>query len=132
MPGESEDPVTKQQGNSVLCIGNDPVALNIRCHSLKEHGWHVLSSGSAHEGIIRFGQESVDAVVVDLNSDGVESALVTGELKRLRSAVPVILLVEERNKLADGATVVADAVVAKSEQVRVLIGVLRTLLGTSR
>lgn len=92
----------------------------------------MLGSGSAHEGIIRFGQESVDAVVVDLNSDGAESALAMGELKRLRSAVPVILLVEERDNLAAGATGVADAVVEKSEEARVLIGVLKTLLGTSR
>ena len=124
--------MTRQQGNNVLCIGNDPVSLNIRCNSLKEHGWQVLGSGSAHEGIIRFGQESVDAVVVDLNSDGAESALAMGELKRLRSAVPVILLVEERDNLAAGATGVADAVVEKSEEARVLIGVLKTLLGTSR
>ena len=92
----------------------------------------MLSSGNAHEGIIRFSKEAVDAVVVDLNGDGVESAPVIGELKRLRSTVPVILLVGDRDNIANGATTVADAVVAKSEEARVLIGALRTLLGAAR
>lgn len=54
---------------------------------LKEHGWNVLSSGSGHQGVIRFSQEEVDAVVVDLNG-GAEAALITGELKRLRPEIP--------------------------------------------
>ena len=60
------------RNKSVLCIGNDPLSLNLRCALLKEHGWNVLSSGSGYEGVIRFGQEAVDAVVVDLNDDGAE------------------------------------------------------------
>ena len=76
-----EDAVTKRRGNSVLCIGNDPINLNLRCALLKEHGWSVLSSGSGHEGVIRFNQEVVDVVVVDLDDDGTEAALITGELK---------------------------------------------------
>ena len=52
----------KHRQKAVLCIGNDPVSLNLRCSLLKEHGWNALSAGSGHEGVIRFGQETVDAV----------------------------------------------------------------------
>jgi len=93
--------VTKRSGNAVLCIGNDPIHLNLRCSLLKEHGWNVLSAGSGHEGVIRFGQEAVDAVVVDLDDDGAEAALITGELKRLRPEVPVIILVTDAEGLAN-------------------------------
>lgn len=120
--------VTKRRGSAVLCIGNDPVHLNLRCSLLKEHGWNVLSSGSGHEGLIRFGQEVVDAVVVDLNDDGTEAALITGELKRLRPEVPVIILVTDEKALANGATQQANAVVVKSQEAGMLIGALKALL----
>ncbi|MGC1451622.1 MAG: hypothetical protein WA830_16445 [Candidatus Sulfotelmatobacter sp.] len=94
----------ERRGHSVLCIANDPVNLNLRCALLAEHGWRVISSGSGHEAVIRFGQEVVDVVVVDLDGDGSEAALITGELKRLRPAVPVIIVVTDKKALANGAT----------------------------
>ncbi|MFZ0864715.1 MAG: response regulator [Candidatus Sulfotelmatobacter sp.] len=119
--------MTKRRGNSVLCIGNDPVHLNLRCSLLKEYGWNVLSSGNGHEGILRFGQEVVDAVVVDLNDDGTEAALIVGELKRLRPEVPVIIVVTDGKALAQGATQQASAVVVKSQEALSLIDALKAV-----
>jgi CheY-like chemotaxis protein len=126
--GNRKAPVTKRRRNSVLCIGNDPVHLNLRCSLLKEHGWNVLSSGSGHEGVIRFSQDIVDVVVVDLNDDGTEAALIAGELKRLRPEVPVILVVTDGKTLAPGATQQADAVVVKAEEAFNLIDALKAVL----
>jgi two-component system, NtrC family, response regulator GlrR len=103
--------VVKRRNNSVRCIGNDPLSLNLRCALLNEHGWNVFSSGSGYEGVPRFGQEAVDAVVVDLNDDGAEAALIAGELKRLRPGVPVIILLPDGHVLGNGATQQANAVV---------------------
>ena len=114
----------KRRGKTVLCIGNDPVNLNLRSSLLKEHGWNVLSSGSGHEGVIRFAQEAVDAVVIDLNG-GDESALITGEIKRLRPEVPVILLVMAATKPGDGATQQANLVISKSQESVLLVSALR-------
>ena len=108
--------MSKHHGSVVLCIGNDPVPLNLRCALLKEHGWNVLSSGSGHEGVIRFGQESVDVVVLDLNEDGVESALIAAQFKRIRPDMPVIMLVMDGKVLAPEATKQADVVISKSEE----------------
>lgn len=119
--------MTKRRGNCVLCIGNDPVNLNLRCSLLKQHGWNVLSSGNGHEGILRFGQEVVNAVVVDLNDDGSEAALIIGELKRLRPEVPFIL-VKEANSLAQEATQQASAVVLKSQEAVNLVSALKAVL----
>ncbi len=116
--------------NVVFCIGNDPISLNLRCSLLKEQGWRVLTAGGGYEGVIRFSQEAVDVVVVDLDGDGAESALITAELKRLRPAVRVIQVFEGKNQ-SEGATAQADAVVAKSEESRVLVETVRTLLGAS-
>jgi len=114
--------------NVVLCIGNDFVNLNLRCSLLREYGWNVLSSGSGHEGVIRFGQEQVDAVVLDLRGDGSESALIASELKRQRLAVPVIMLVAAREALVPGATEQADAVLLKASESRELHKTLKSLL----
>jgi len=112
---------------TVLCIGNDPVNLNLRGLLIRQHGWNAISSGSGHDGVIRFGQEAVDAVVIDLDGDGAEAALITGELKRLRPTVPVIIVVTDEGELASGATNQAAAVVLKSLEPRTLIDVLKGL-----
>ncbi len=113
---------------TVLCIGNDPVSLNLRCLLIRQHGWNAISSGSGHDGVIRFGQEAVDTVVIDLDDDDrAEAALIAGELKRLRPNVPVIIVVTDERELANGATQQAASVVLKSQESRTLIDVLKEL-----
>ena len=75
----------------------------------------MLSSSSGHEGVFRFTAELVDVVVIDLNGDGSDGALIAGELKRLRPGVPVIILITEGETLAEGALASADAVVLRSD-----------------
>ena len=120
--------MANQRGRCILCIGNGPVPLNLRVALLKKQGWRVVSSGSGHDGIIRFGQEAVDAVVVDLNDDGAEAALITGELKRLRPEVPVVIVITEGQTLANGATKQADALVPKARESSMLVDAVRAVL----
>jgi DNA-binding response OmpR family regulator len=123
-------PVVKRRSKTILCIGNDPVHLNLRCALIRKNGWDVVSAAGGHEGVLRFGQEGVDAVVVDLNNGGAEAALIIGELKRLRPEVPVILLVVDETSLANGATQQANVVIAKSCEANELVDALRALLDT--
>jgi CheY-like chemotaxis protein len=120
--------VTKPRSISILCIGNDLVPLNLRCLHLREQGWNVLSSGSGFEGINQFTRQIVDAVVVDLDDDGTEAALIIGELKRLRPEVPVIMLATDEKLLAPGATQQADAVIIKSQEEHSLSDALKIFL----
>jgi DNA-binding response OmpR family regulator len=113
---------------SVLCIGAGPIELNLRCALLKESGWEVLSSGTGHEGVLVFSQESVDAVILDLNSDGSESALIAGELRRQRPRLPIIMVVEEHKHRVDGATDLANAVINKSDEAQTMVPTLTRLL----
>ncbi len=69
----------------------------------------------------------MDAVVVDLNG-GDESALITGELKRLRPEVPVIVLVTAGRDLPDGATQQANVVIQKAQEASTLVDALKALL----
>jgi DNA-binding response OmpR family regulator len=121
-------PVVEPRKKIVLCIGSDLVSLNLRCTLLKEQGWHAQSAGGGSQGIFSFTQEAVDVVVVDLNGDGTDTALITGELKRLRPEIPVIVLVARRETIIEGALQQADAVVLKSEETTELPEVLRRVL----
>jgi len=113
----------------VLCIGRSPIELNLRCALLREHGWDVVSAGTGYEGVFQFSKQAVDAVVLDLDEDGSEAALITAELKRHRPDVPVIFLIEDGKALTGGATDQADALVFKSEEAQKLVAVLTELLG---
>jgi DNA-binding response OmpR family regulator len=113
--------------STILCIGDDPLRLNLRCSFLKGNGWRVLSAGSGYEGIILCGQELVDAVVLDLDSGGPESALVAGELKRLRPKLLVIMLADEEGSVTEDATKQADAVILKSLSGKELLRALSVL-----
>jgi AmiR/NasT family two-component response regulator len=104
----------------VLCIGSEIIGLHRRCRALRENGWLVLSSANGHDGIVRFAAERVDVVVLDVNSDAAETAVIAGELKRTRANVPVIMLVTEEQTLAEGVLEIADAVVLRSDQSKLL------------
>jgi CheY-like chemotaxis protein len=112
----------------VLCIGTDFVSLNLRCALLKKHGWETVSAGSGHDGVFRFAQGGIDLIVLDLNTDGAEAALIAGELKRLNPRVPIIMLIANKESLVPDATAQADAVVLKSEEELVLLDCVRRLL----
>jgi CheY-like chemotaxis protein len=115
----------------VLCIGSDPVNLNLRCALLKDHGWETVSCASGHEGVFRFAQGGIHLVILDLDGDGSESALIASELKRHRPHVPIVMLFADTKTLAEGATAQADAVVLKSEEELVLPDCVRRLLTPS-
>jgi DNA-binding NtrC family response regulator len=112
----------------VLCIGNDPVSLNLRCGLLKEHGWDAASSGNAHDGLFRLKRESFCAVILDLNDDGAEGALVASQVKRQDPNIPVVMIITDPEKLLAGATEQADAIVLKSDETEFLPIRLRGLI----
>lgn len=120
------------RAQTILCIGNDPLSLNLRCSLLKEQGWNVLSSGSSHDGVKRFGREKIDVVVLDLNGDGAESALIAAELKRQKPDVPLIMLVAAGATWLAGAADLADVVINKSDEAELLPPTLARLFDNDR
>jgi DNA-binding response OmpR family regulator len=103
----------------------------MRCSFLREHGWNVFSSGSGHEGLVRFTNQAVDVVVLDLDNGGVEGALVAGELKRIHPNVRVLMLVSDRETLVEGALDSADKVLLQSEAEKKLLEALKALAQAS-
>ncbi|HUA16698.1 MAG TPA: hypothetical protein VMG31_15495 [Verrucomicrobiae bacterium] len=92
------------------------------------NGLRILSAGDGHEGILRVQQEVVDLVVLDLNDNGAEAALIAGELKRLHPKLPVIMLVPEEVTWAPEATDQADSVVTRSDDPSGLLAAVKASL----
>jgi hypothetical protein len=109
-----------ESSRTILCIGSDIFSQYRRCAFLREHGWLVLSSTTGHGGIVQFAAELVHAVVLDVDGDGAETALIAGELKRTKATVPVILLVGEGQALLEGALNSANAVVPRVDESELL------------
>ena len=105
---------------TILCICSDVFSLNRRCGFLREHGWLVLSSTTGHGAIVHFAAELVHAVVLDVDGDGAEAAVIAGELKRTKAKVPIILLVGEGQTLVEGVVECADAVVPRLNESELL------------
>lgn len=121
----------KQLVRRVLCIGSDPVNLNLRCAMLKGHGWETTSCGNGHEGIFRFAEGDIHLVILDLNGNGAESALIAAELKRKSPHLAIIMLVADRETLMAGATDQADAVLLKAEEESALPVRVRELVASA-
>jgi DNA-binding NarL/FixJ family response regulator len=124
--------VAKARKQVLLCIGSESVHLNLRCTLLRQHGWTVLSSGSGYEGVEVFRQEKVDAVVLDLDGDGSQSALIAAELKRQKPHIPIIMVVDDRAQWVPDATAQAGAVILKKEEPGRLHLALEKLLNGSK
>jgi DNA-binding response OmpR family regulator len=103
----------QSRSRTILFICSDIFNLYRRCGFLREHGWRVLSSTTGHGGIVQFAAELVDIVVLDVEGDGAETAVIAGELKRTKEKVPVIMLVGKSQTLVEGVVECADAVVPR-------------------
>ena len=108
------------RSRTVLSICSDIFGQFRRCAFLREHGWLVLGSSSGHGGIVQFAAELVHAIVLDVDGDGAETAVIAGELKRIKARVPVILLVGESQTLVEGVVECADALVARLDEWEIL------------
>jgi len=115
----------------VLCIGGDRLSLNLRGAMLNDQGWGVTTAAGGHEGINRFSREPADIVVLDLNGNGAQSALIAAEIKRLRPNVPVVMIVDDPKALKEDSTRQADAVILKVHEAAMLQATLRDLLQRS-
>jgi CheY-like chemotaxis protein len=112
---------------TILHFGTDRVVLLWRARSLNEMGYHVLNANNGFEAIQLATRGQVDAVVLDLDRNHAEVALVAEEIKRSRPQLPTLLLTEgatPRNRAHE----MADALIPKRDDLEMLVTALETLL----
>ena len=112
---------------TILHYGTDRVVLLLRAQSLNEMGYQVLNANNGFDAIQLATREQVDAVVLDLDRNQEELALVAAEIKRSRPQLPTLLLTEETTP-TDLAREMADALIPKRDNVEMLVTALETLL----
>jgi CheY-like chemotaxis protein len=115
--------------HTILHFGTDRVVLRLRARSLKQMGYRVLNARDGFEAIKLATQEPVDAVVLDLDRNHDEIALVASEIKRCRPQVPTILLTAGTTP-PNRAHELADALVPKRDNLRLLVTALENVLVT--
>ena len=77
----------------VLCIDDENDVRESLSTILGANDYHVVTAGSAAEGLELFTKEEPDLVLVDLVMETVDAGVVfAGELKKLSSSVPTFLL----------------------------------------
>lgn len=76
----------------ILCIDDEALGLQIRKTVLERAGYRVMTAMDGPTGLNIFVKESVDAVVLDYAMPGMSGLEVAAEMRRLRRAVPILLL----------------------------------------
>ena len=120
---------SEKKRGTILHFGADPVVLVLRAWNLNQMGYRVLNVSDAAEAVKLATRRRVDAVVLDLDRNHAEVALVATAIKRCRSQVPTILLAEE-TALLHRAHELADALIPKRDDLGMLITALENLLAT--
>ncbi len=90
-------------------------------------GYHVLNAEDGFEAIRLASLEDVDAVVLDLDRNHAEVALVATEIKRCRPQLPTLLLTEGTTPF-DRAHELADRLIPKRDSVEMVVRALEDLL----
>ncbi|MGH9716648.1 MAG: response regulator [Candidatus Acidiferrales bacterium] len=86
----TNEPVVKLP--TILCIDDEPDAIQIRRLLLESEGYHVLDAPTGEEGLRLFQSNKIDAVIVDYWMSGMNGLVVAREIKKLKPAVPIIVL----------------------------------------
>jgi len=119
----------ERRRRTIVHFSTNRMVLHLRAWNLNEMGYHVLITESGFEAIKLASRDRVDAVVLDLDRNHDEVALVATEIKRCRPQVPTIMLVEGTAP-PHPAHELADALVPKRDDVEMLAATLDSLFAT--
>jgi len=84
----------QKKTHTILHFCCDDTVLLLRARLLRSWGYRVLSSSNGFETMELCAREPVDAVVLDLDRNRAEVALIAREIKQRRPQVPTIVLTE--------------------------------------
>lgn len=76
----------------ILCIDDEQDASRVRRLLLESEGYEVIDARTGQEGLRLFRSHKIDLVIVDYWMTGMNGLVVAGEIKKLNSGVPIIVL----------------------------------------
>jgi DNA-binding response OmpR family regulator len=120
---------SEKKRRTILHFGTEREVFTWRARGLHQKGYQVLNVNNGFEAIKLAADKQVDAVVLDLDRNSAEVALVAAEIKRCRPQVPTILLTE--GTAAVTLCELADALVPKRDNLEMLVTTLESVLAVS-
>jgi CheY-like chemotaxis protein len=88
LPGDVSDGPTQ----TVLCVDDEVVGLEVRPILLEREGFRVLTAGSGAEGLSIFQRNKVNAVILDYSMPGMDGGEVAAAIRQSNPTVPILLL----------------------------------------
>lgn len=115
------------QGPVILCVDDEEVGLSLRKLLLQSEGYSVFTAENGAQALDLFSSEWIDVVVLDYMMPGMNGDVVAQQMKRLKPAVPILMLSAYAN-LPDETLVCADKYITKNEPPPVLLSSVTELL----
>jgi CheY-like chemotaxis protein len=112
---------------TILCIDDDWSGLIGRTLLLENSGYRVLHATAAEQGLRLFMSYAIDAVVLDYQMPGTDSALVAAQMKSVKAHIPILLL-SAYGPLPEKKLRFVDKFVSKSQPPAVFLSSLKGLL----
>lgn len=112
--------------HTLLCIDDEENGLKMRKWLFESEGFQVLTALDGLTGIDLFKARAVDLVVLDYNMPKMDGIAVASTLKKLNSAVPIIML--SGYAVRSTANENIDALITKGESPAVLLSRAASLL----
>lgn len=120
-------PVSGPGGPLVLCVDDETVGLKVRKILLERAGYQVLTALDGAAGLRLFEQHPIRAVVLDFSMPGMSGGEVAMQMRRLKPAVPILMLSAYTSLPPEVAAVVTMSM-TKGEGAPALLTKLGTLL----
>ena len=76
----------------ILCVDDEPTALAVRSRVLSRAGYVVLTASDGAAALELFKCIRADLIIMDHGLPGLSGTQVAAEMKRLKPAVPIVLL----------------------------------------
>lgn len=112
--------------STLLCIDDEENGLKMRKWLFESEGFQVLTALDGPTGIELFKTYSVDGVILDYNMPVMNGIVVAETLKKLRSAVPIIML--SGYPVPAEANQYIDTIITKGESPALLLSKTAALL----
>lgn len=77
---------------TILCIDDEPSALQVRKLLLESEGHRVIGASSGQEGLRLLASEQFDLVILDYWMSGMNGMDVARQIKTMHPGVPIIML----------------------------------------
>jgi len=112
---------------TILCVDDEPLVLASWAELIASAGYRVLTARSGFEALRQFSSQMVDAVVLDYEMPGMNGGIVAARIRRINSAVPIILhsggAIPRAEELA-----LFDICVSKAERLSVMLTAIESAL----